>query len=51
MKFQIVYRLLYYVKIKLFCTGLRQILQGVYKPVDNFNEISKCLPSFVLRQN
>ena len=33
MKFQSVYQLLYYIKLKLFCTGLRQIQQGVYKPV------------------
>ena len=36
MKFQSVYLLLYYGKIKLFCTGLRQIQQGVYKPVELF---------------
>ena len=36
MKFQSVYPLLYYGKIKLFCTGLRQIWQGVYKPVELF---------------
>ena len=33
MKFQSVYPLLYYGKTQLFCTGLRQIQQGVYKPV------------------
>ena len=36
MKFQSVYPLLYYVKRKLFCTTLRQIQQGVYKPVELF---------------
>ena len=36
MKFQSVYHLLYNVKIKLFCTGLRQIKQSVYKPVELF---------------
>ena len=36
MKFQSVYQLLYYLKLKLFCTGLRQIQQGVYKPVELF---------------
>ena len=36
MKFQSVYPLLYYDKIKLFCTGFRQIWQGVYKPVEWF---------------
>ena len=36
MKFQSVYQLLYYGKTKLFCTGLRQIQQGVYKPVELF---------------
>ena len=36
MKFQSVYLLLYYSKIKLFCTGLRQIQQGIYKPVELF---------------
>ena len=36
MKFQSVYRLLYYGKTQLFCTGLRQIQQGVYKPVELF---------------
>ena len=36
MKFQSVYPLLYYGKIKLFCTTLRQIQQGVYKPVELF---------------
>ena len=36
MKFQSVYPLLYYGKIKLFCTGFRQIWQGVYKPVEWF---------------
>ena len=36
MKFQTVYPLLYYVKPKLFCRTLRQIQQGVYKPVKLF---------------
>ena len=36
MKFQSVYQLLYYGKTKLFCTGLQQIQQGVYKPVELF---------------
>ena len=36
MKFQSVYQLLYYLKLKLFCTGLRQIQQCVYKPVELF---------------
>ena len=36
MKFQSVYPILYYDKIKLFCTGLVQIKQGVYKPVELF---------------
>ena len=36
MKFQSVYPLLYYGKRKLFCTTLRQIQQGVYKPVELF---------------
>ena len=36
MKFQSVYPLLYYVKPKLFFTTLRQIQQGVYKPVELF---------------
>ena len=36
MKFQSVYPLLYYGKIKLFCTGVRQIQQGVYMPVELF---------------
>ena len=36
MKFQSVYPLLYYGKTQLFCTGLRQIQQGVYKPVELF---------------
>ena len=36
MEFQSVYPLLYYGKIKLFCTTLRQIQQGVYKPVELF---------------
>ena len=36
MKFQSVYTLLYYVKLKLFCKTLRQIQQGVYKPVELF---------------
>ena len=35
-KVQSVYPLLYYGNIKLFCTGLRQIKQGVYKPVELF---------------
>ena len=34
MKFQSVYPLLYYEKLKLFCTGLRQTKQGVYKHVE-----------------
>ena len=36
MKFQSVYTLLYYVKTQLICTGLQQIQQGVYKPVELF---------------
>ena len=36
MKFQSVYQLLYYGKTQLFCTGLRQIYQGVYKSVELF---------------
>ena len=36
MKFQSVYPLLYYGKIKLFCTGFRQVWQGIYKPVERF---------------
>ena len=36
MKFQSVYPLLYYGKIKLFCRGFRQIWRGVYKPVEWF---------------
>ena len=36
MKFQIVYPLLYYGKTQFFCTTLRQIQQGVYKPVELF---------------
>ena len=36
MKFQSVYPLLYYAKLKLFCTGLRQTLQNVYKLVELF---------------
>ena len=36
MKFQSVYPLLYYAKLKLFCTGLRQTLHDVYKLVELF---------------
>ena len=36
MKFKSVYPLLYYGKTQLFCTGLRQIQQGVYMPVELF---------------
>ena len=36
MKFQSVYPLLYYAKLKRFCTGLRQTLHNVYKLVDLF---------------
>ena len=35
-KFQSVYPLLYYAKLKHFCTGLRQTQQGVYNNVDLF---------------
>ena len=35
-KFQSVYPLLYYAKLKLFCTGLRQTQQGVYNHVEFF---------------
>ena len=36
MKFQSVNPLLYYAKLKLFCRGLRQTKQGVYKHVELF---------------
>ena len=36
MKFQCVYPLLYYAKLKPFCTGLRQTYQNVYKLVELF---------------
>ena len=36
MKFQSVYTLLYYAKLKRFFTGLRQTKQGVYKHVELF---------------
>ena len=35
-KFQSVYPLLYYAKLKLFCTGIRQTQQGVYNHVELF---------------
>ena len=35
-KFQSVYPLLYYAKLKLFCTGLQQTKQGVYNHVELF---------------
>ena len=35
-KFQSVYPLLYYAKLKRFCTGLRQTQQGVYNHVELF---------------
>ena len=36
LKFQSVYPLLYYAKFNLFCTGLQQTYQGVYKHVELF---------------
>ena len=35
-KFQSVYPLLYYAKLKRFCKGLRQTQQGVYNHVELF---------------
>ena len=35
-KFQSVYPLLYYAKLKLYCTGLRQTQHGVYNHVELF---------------
>ena len=73
MKFQSVYPLLYYAKVKHFCTGLQanitkclQACRVVFcllwccapfaqlsraNNAHNFNEISKCLPTFVLRES